>query len=348
MEMSKEEDYSEEELDEYMTLKVDPGQGPVRIDKYLIDKLVNVSRNKVQLGISSGAVTVNDKEVKSNYKVRPHDQIRILLPRSTENVGLIPEDIPLDMIYEDQDILIVNKQAGMVVHPGIGNRSGTLVNALLYHIRQVDLPILAGNPDDRPGLVHRIDKNTSGLLVVAKNDFALNHLAKQFYDHTAERLYQAIIWGQPEPESGTLRSYLGRDRKDRRKRAVCDENEGGKLAVTHYKIIEPLYYVSHVECKLETGRTHQIRVHMSHHNHPLFGDSMYGGDVIRKGTVYQKYKQFVHNCFQIMPYHALHAGVLGVTHPTNGERLLFQVDPPQNFMALLEKWRNYVNAKKES
>ncbi len=336
-----------EELLEHRTLDVDPGQSPLRIDRYLLDRLMGISRNRIQVGIRSGAILVNDQTVKPNYKVRPGDHISIVFPKSVDtDHGVKPEDIPLDIVYEDDDLLVVDKPAGMVVHPGIGNPSGTLVNALAHHMEQLDLPILAGNTRDRPGLVHRIDKNTSGLLVVAKTEYTLTHLAKQFFDHTVERLYVALIWGQPDHVEGTIDVPIGRDLKDRLKQKAYPEGEMGKRAVTHYKLIEPMYYVSLVHCWLETGRTHQIRVHMSHLGHPLFGDTRYGGDRIVKGTVFQKYRQFVKNGFEVMPYQALHAAVLGFTHPHSGERLRFEIPTPDNFDLLLAKWRTYLSSRK--
>ena len=322
---------------------VDPGQAPQRIDKYIYDRLQGVSRNRIQTAIGHGAVTVNGSKIKANYKVRPNDRIKLVIPSRQHHFDLSPEPIPLEILYEDDDLLIVNKEAGMVVHPGTGNWSGTLVNGLLHHLAKIEVPVLDGNTADRAGLVHRIDKDTSGLLVVAKSDFALTHLAKQFYDHTIERSYLALVWGQPEPLSGTIDAPIGRHPKDRLVQTTFSNGEGGRAAVTHFQVIEPMYYVSLVRCQLETGRTHQIRVHMKHLGHPLFGDQRYGGDQIRKGTVFQKYRQFVRNCFELMPHQALHAASLGFVHPRTGEPLKFEVDPPPNFQQLLDKWRNYVH-----
>lgn len=338
----------DEDLYEKLMFKVDPGQEALRIDKFLYDRLWKVSRNKIQQGIAAGSVKVNSGLIKSNYKVRPFDRIEILVPQSgAEEIKLEGENLPIDIIYEDEDLLVVNKASGMVVHPGIGNKTGTLVNALIYHLQHSDLPVLQGNSADRPGLVHRIDKNTSGLLVIAKNEFALSHLARQFYEHTTDRTYQALVWGEPDPEAGSIYGNIDRDPKDRTKRKVFPEGEGGKHAITHYKTIEKMYYVSLIECKLETGRTHQIRVHMSSIGHPLFGDTKYGGDQIIKGTVFQKYRQFVMNCFSIMPHQALHAQSLGFDHPSTGDRMIFKVDAPEAFSNLIEKWRNYVNTRKD-
>ena len=339
----------EDDLYNHISVKVDPGQGPLRIDKYLLDKMTKVSRSRIQNGIVAGAIKVNQQQVKSNYKVRPNDLITILVPKSEqEDQEIEGEDIPIEVIYEDTDILVLNKPVGLVVHPGIGNRTGTLVNALIYHLQRSDLPVLKGNPLDRPGLVHRIDKNTSGLLVTAKYEYALSHLARQFYEHSSQRSYLALVWGEPKEKEGTIESYLGRDPKDRRKQHVFDSEADGKLAITHYKVIEPMYYVSLVECTLETGRTHQIRIHMSDLGHPLFGDAKYGGAKVVKGTVFQKYKQFVHNCLTLMPHQALHAQSLGFEHPRLGERMHFSVPPPTAFQELLAKWQGYVHSRKSN
>ncbi len=327
-------------------IKVDGKQSPLRIDKFLVDRTENLSRHRIQLGIRAGLVTVNERQVKPNYKVRPHDVIRIVYPKTVVPETVVPEDIPLDIVYEDAHLMVVNKPAGMVVHPGISNYSGTLVNALAYHAKNTELPVLDGNPMDRPGLVHRIDKDTSGLLVVAKTEEALVHLAKQFFDHTVHRRYLAMVWGEPEPHVGTIDLELGRDMKNRTRMAVYPKGEGGKHAVTHYEVVEPMYYVSMVECRLETGRTHQIRVHMKHIGHPIFSDRHYGGDTIRKGTVYGKYKQFVHNCFEMMPRQALHARSLGFEHPVTGENMYFEAPLPEDFHGVLDKWRNYLHHRK--
>lgn len=336
-----------DELIDRFEVKVDPKQKPVRIDKFLLSKLEKVSRNRIQNGVKNGTVLVNDEVVKSNYKVRPRDVITIILDKPlADNVPPIPQDIPLDIYYEDDDLLVVNKPAGLVVHPGVSNYSGTLVNALAFHFR--DLPVAEGDPSNRLGLVHRIDKDTSGLLVVAKNAPTLTHLAKQFYDHTTYRRYVALIWGEPETMEGTITNRLGRNPKDRKKMMVYDDAmEGGKHSVTHYKLLEQLYYVSLIECRLETGRTHQIRVHMSNMGHPIFSDNHYGGDKIIKGTVFSKYKQFVFNCFKMMPRQALHARSLGFVHPTTGEEMIFHADLPDDFSNVLEKWRGYVNSRRK-
>jgi len=325
---------------------VDPGQTPIRIDKFLFDRLEKISRNRIQEGVSMGAITVNEQTIKANYKVRPRDVILVRIPRQRAlGEAVEPQDLPLDIVYEDETLLVVNKASGMVVHPGVGNFDGTLVNGLKYYLSNQQLPLLEGNTADRAGLVHRIDKDTSGLLVVAKTDEALAHLAKQFFDHTVERRYQSLVWGQPDEEEGTISVNIGRDLKNRTLRATFPDGREGKVAVTHYKLIEPMYYVSLVECVLETGRTHQIRVHMQHAGHPVFNDAKYGGARVVKGTVFQKYRLFVENCFKIVPYHVLHAGTLGFVHPSTGEQMHFEQPLPDNFQELLEKWRSYLASR---
>jgi len=326
---------------EHHQIDVDPGQTPVRLDKFLFDRYGHVSRNKIQNAIRAEAIMVNDSPIKPNYKVRPRDQISVVFPRVHLDEGIIPEDIPLDIIYEDADVLIVNKAAGMVVHPGVGAHSGTLVNALAFYLSGDTLPVLHGNSDDRLGLVHRIDKDTSGLLVIAKNDFAMTHLAKQFFRHEIDRKYLALVWGAPDPVEGSITGHIGRHERNRLQMTVFPEGELGKHAVTHYRTLEDLYYVSLIECRLETGRTHQIRVHMKYTGHPVFNDVRYGGDRVLKGTVFTKYKQFVENCFTLMPRHALHAHTLGFIHPGTGEKVHFEQEPPEDFQAVLEKWRHY-------
>ena len=339
---------SDSDLFEQHEILVDPGQSPLRIDKFLMDRLQNLSRNRIQTAIRAGAVQVNSVSVKPNYKVRPRDVIRMLVPRP-ETVGeaVIAEDIPLDIVHEDDDILIVNKAAGMVVHPGIGNRTGTLVSALTHYLRQTDLPVMEGNLADRPGLVHRIDKNTTGLMVIAKTEFAMSHLAKQFFDHSIRREYYALIWGAFDEPEGTITGHIGRHKKHRLKMDVYPEGDEGKEATTHYKVIEDLYYVSLVQCTLETGRTHQIRVHMSHTGHPVFNDERYGGDTIRKGTIFTKYKQFVGNCFELLPRQALHARTLGFIHPRSQQPVLFESDLPEDMQAVLDKWKSYLLHRKQ-
>ncbi len=333
----------EEILYEEQFIQVDDGQSPLRIDKFLMDRITRLSRSRIQKGIIDGSIKVNNRTIKPNYKVRPADQISVLYPRYEDSQRrLEPEDIPLDIIHEDDHVLILNKPVGLVVHPGVGNWSGTLVNGLLHYLGHTDLPSLEGNPDNRPGLVHRIDKDTSGLLVVAKNNVALTHLARQFFDHSIGRKYQALVWGQPDPEQGIIDQFIGRDPKDPTRQRAFVDMDMGKRAITHFKVIEPMYYVSLVECWLETGRTHQIRIHMKSMGHPLFGDAKYGGDRIVKGTIFQKYRQFVQNCLRIMPHQALHAASLAFDHPKTGERLTFEAPLPEHFSSVLDKWRRYV------
>ena len=334
---------------EYFTVVVDPKQTPTRLDKFLMDKLEKVSRNRIQNAITEGSILVNFKEVKSNYKTRPNDLIKIYLPKSDEDREMIsPEDIPLDIRYEDEHLMVIHKPAGLVVHPGVGNWSGTLVNGLRYYLgQQAEIPTMEGNSPDRAGLVHRIDKDTSGLLVIAKKPEAMTHLSKQFFDHKIERKYIALVWGQPDPEEGTITGYIGRDLRDRKRMKLYEEEDEGKYSVTHYKIIEKMYYVSLLECQLETGRTHQIRVHMLSQGHPLFNDKKYEGNRIRKGTVFSKYKQFVDNAFKMLPRHALHAASLGFIHPETGEKMYFEAEIPDDMNQVLEKWRAYVHSRKE-
>ena len=333
------DDQDEELLFEHHRIVADPGQSLMRIDKFLNDRLANVSRSKIQKGIDDGFVTVNDKPVKSNYKVHPNDVIVISLPEPPRDTDIVPENIPLNIVYEDDALLVVNKLPGMVVHPAYQNWSGTLVNALAYHFK--NLPQLPGN-EGKPGLVHRIDKDTSGLLVIAKTEKAMTALAKQFFDHSIERTYHAIVWGVPDPPAGTINVNLGRSLKDRRITAPFPNGDFGRHAITHYKLLRDLRYVSLVECKLETGRTHQIRAHMKYIGHPLFNDVTYGGDQILKGTVFTKYRQFVDNCFKLIPRQALHAKTLGFIHPDTQQFMQFDSELPDDFKAVLEKWENYV------
>lgn len=333
---SNEELESEDELFEHHRFEVPKGQSLVRIDKYLMQVVENTTRNKIQQAATEGNILVNEVAVKSNYKVKPFDVIRYLMAHPPYEYLLEPEDIPLNIIYEDDQLLVINKEAGMVVHPGHGNYSGTLVNALAFHFE--NLPM---NSSERPGLVHRIDKNTSGLLVIAKTDHAMAYLAKQFADKTSEREYIALVWGNPLEEEGTIRGFIGRHLKDRMQMAVFQDEAYGKPAVTHYKVLERFGYVTLISCKLETGRTHQIRAHMKHNGHPLFNDQRYGGDQILKGTTFTKYKQFVENCFKILPRQALHAKTLGFEHPTTKEFMRFDSQIPTDLMECIEKWRNY-------
>jgi len=305
-----------------------------------MDRLPNASRNKIQTGIEVGAVLVNEKPTKSSYKIRPSDLITISLPEPPREDVVVPEDIPITIVYEDDDILVVNKKAGMVVHPAYNNWTGTLVNALAFHLK--DLPTHK-NGEIRPGLVHRIDKDTSGLLVIAKTEFAMSHLGKQFFDHSIERTYYALVWGIPDPEDGTIDLFVGRSNKDRKVMAVHpEESEIGKRAITHYKTLKAMRYVSLVQCNLETGRTHQIRIHMKHKGYPLFNDATYGGDRVIKGTTFTKYKQFVDNCFKIIPRQALHAKSLGFIHPRTKKLMQFDSELPEDMMNVIAKWEKYV------
>lgn len=332
-----EDEQEEQELFEHQRIVADKGQALLRVDKFLMHKVENTSRNRIQNAIDSGSVLVNDKEVKASYKVKPFDIVTVVFPDPPRDTEVYPEDIPLDIVYEDDDVLLVNKEAGMVVHPGYNNYTGTLVNALTFHLSQ--LPTMPGNTG-RPGLVHRIDKDTSGLLVIAKNEWAMTCLAKQFFDHKIERKYIALVWGDIT-EHGTVTGYIGRDLKDRRIMTLYEDPEQGKWSVTHYKVLERMGYVTLIECQLETGRTHQIRAHMKSIGHPLFNDTSYGGDKIRKGTVFTKYKQFVENCFAIMPRQALHAQNLGFEHPKTKEFMGFEEPMPEDFRLVVEKWRAY-------
>lgn len=328
----------EQDLYEHLRIVVDKGQSLLRVDKFLMQRVENASRNRIQNAIEAGNVLVNEKVIKASYKVKPNDIITVVLPHPPRDTEVYPENIPLDFVYEDDDLLVVNKAAGMVVHPGFNNYTGTLVNALVYHFQQ--LPQLPGN-EGRPGLVHRIDKDTSGLLLISKNERSLTYLARQFYDHSITRKYLALVWGDLN-EDGTVTGYIGRSAKDRRVMDIYQDEEKGKWAVTHYKVLERFGYVTLIECQLETGRTHQIRAHMKYLGHPLFSDATYGGDRILKGTVNGKYKQFVENCFELMPRQALHAQTLGFIHPTSKHYLHFEAPLPNDFTAVLEKWRNYI------
>jgi len=327
---------TDDELFEHHRFEVPKGQSMLRIDKYLMQVVENATRNKIQQAATAGNILVNEQPVKSNYKVKPLDVIRVLMPHPPFEYLLEPENIPINVIYEDDQLLVVNKEAGMVVHPGHGNYSGTLVNALAYHFE--NLPM---NSSERPGLVHRIDKNTSGLLVIAKTDFAMAYLTKQFAAKTSEREYIALVWGNVEEEEGTVRGFIGRHVKDRMQMAIFEDESMGKPAVTHYKVLERLGYVTLISCKLETGRTHQIRAHMKHIGHTLFNDERYGGHNILKGTTFTKYKQFVDNCFKVLPRQALHAKTLGFEHPITKEFLRFDTEIPQDMAECIEKWRTY-------
>lgn len=343
------EETQAEDLYEHHRIVADPKQSLMRIDKFLMVRLDKVSRNKIQNAIRAGSIIVNNDTIKPNYKIKPGDIVSIVLPKPLEEVVRPKaENIPLDIRYEDEDVMVLYKPPGMVVHPGVGNYSGTLVNALAYYFGNSDMPIKEGSPENRLGLVHRIDKDTSGLLVIAKTDYAMTHLAKQFFHHTIYRRYWALVWGEPAEDSGTIATRIGRHPRHRMSMAVYDEfTEGGKDAVTHFSVLEKLYYVTLIECRLETGRTHQIRVHMSHMGHPIFSDPRYGGDKIVKGTIFSKYKKFVENCFELIPRQALHAKSLGFVHPTTGKEMYFDSELPEDFQRALEKWRNYLASRKE-
>jgi 23S rRNA pseudouridine1911/1915/1917 synthase len=326
------------ELYEHFRFIVDKGQGTLRIDKYLMTKIENASRNRIQNAANAGNILVNDKVIKPNYKIRPNDVISIVLAYPPKDTEIYPENIPLQILFEDEEILVVNKEAGMVVHPAHGNFNGTLQNALLYHLQnnsgKTDTPA-------KPFLVHRIDKDTSGILLVAKNELAQSKIAKQFFDHTIDRKYVALVWGNLKEDEGTISGYIGRDIRDRLIMKIYENENQGRSAVTHYKVLERFGYVTLVECVLETGRTHQIRAHFKHIGHPLFNDEKYGGDEILKGTTFTKYKQFVQNCFKLMPRQALHAKSLGFVHPSTKEYMFFTSDYPDDLNAVIEKWRNY-------
>lgn len=338
----QEEQLDQNELFEHFRFEADKGQGTLRIDKFLFNKLEGTSRSRIQAAASAGSILVNEKVVKSNYKVKPLDIISIVLPNPPRKIELIPQDIPLDIVYEDPDLLVVNKKPGMVVHPGHGNYSGTLINALMYHLK--DNPMFQTG-EERPGLVHRIDKNTSGLLLVAKNEVAMSKLAMQFYNKTTKRTYQALVWGNMEEKEGTITGNLGRNPKDRTKMMVFPDESYGKHAVTHYTVLEQFGYVNLVECRLETGRTHQIRAHFQYLKHPLFNDFEYGGDKILRGTTFTKYKQFITNCFNILPRQALHAKSLGFIHPTTDKEMLFESELPEDMQIVLDKWRKYITGR---
>ena len=333
------EETGSDDLYEHFRFVADKGQSPLRVDKYLMNKVENATRNKIQKAAKDGNIYVNDAVVKQNYKVKAGDVVTVLFEHPPYELLLTPENIPIDIVYEDDQVLVVNKAAGMVVHPGHGNYSGTLINALTFHFDN-----LPNNSSNRPGLVHRIDKDTSGLLVVAKTETAMTHLSKQFFNKTTEREYVALVWGDVKEDTGTIEGHIGRHPKNRLQNTVFlgDEAElKGKPAVTHYKVIERLGYVTLVSCTLETGRTHQIRVHLKHIGHTLFNDERYGGEKILKGTTFSKYKQFVENCFKILPRQALHARTLGFEHPVTGKILRFEAPIPEDITLCIEKWRNY-------
>ncbi len=332
------------ELFEHFRIPVDPGQEPLRIDKFLFQRIANTSRNKIQLAAAAGNILVNDKAVKSNYKVKPGDVISVVLSHPPRDTEILPEDIPVQVVYEDKDVIVVNKPAGMVVHPAHANYTGTLLNALAGYFKKNNTKEVENGFGY---LVHRIDKDTTGLLLVAKNELAQTKLAKQFFDHRVKRTYQALVWGDFDENEGTITGNLGRHPKDRRMMTVFPDGSYGKHAVTHYRVIERFGYVTLVECRLETGRTHQIRAHFRYIGHPLFSDERYGGNQILKGTLFTKYKQFVQNCFKILPRQALHAQTLGFEHPVSGKMLEFSSPMPEDMQTVIEKWRKYT-AQKEA
>ncbi|NJC26910.1 RluA family pseudouridine synthase [Neolewinella antarctica] len=336
---------------ETQTITVDPGQQPIRIDKFLSIRLGKISRNRLQNGIKKGTILVDGEQVKVNHLINPGEVISIEVPRYRPEGEeyVIPQDIPLDIRYEDDYLMVIHKPAGMVVHPAPGHRDGTLVNALKFYLDREDIPTLPGNDENRVGLVHRIDKDTSGLMLVAKTENTMTHLAKQFFDHSIDRIYQAVCWGEPDPPAGTIDAHLGRDQNNRQKYRVFEEPEDNhKHAITHYQTLEGLYYVSLLQLKLETGRTHQIRVHMQSIGHPLFSDSRYGGDRIVKGTIYSKYRIFAERCFEACPRQALHAKSIAFTHPETGERMTFVSDLPDDMQTMLDRWRNYATSKRQN
>ncbi len=336
---------SSDEYYERQQFTADPKQSLIRLDKFLFDRMSNRSRNKVQNAIRAGSVTVDNKEVKPSYKIKPGNIVSIILPKLLgEDEQIMAQKIPLDIYYEDDDVLVINKPFNLAVHPGVGIPNGTLVNAVAWHLQEksASLPVKEGNEPNRAGIVHRIDKDTTGLMVVAKNDYAMTHLANQFFHHTIERRYQALVWGDPEQDSGTIKGHIGRNPNDRRLFMVFPEGEEGKWAITHWHVIERFYYCTLVECQLETGRTHQIRVHMKYAGHTLFGDPRYGGNQILKGTIYSKYKHFVEENLKLMPRQALHAKVLGFEHPRTGEHIRFESPLPKDMQKVIDNWREYV------
>jgi len=337
----QEDEFSNSDLlYEHFSFKADLGQSPLRVDKFLMSRIENATRNKIQQAAKAGSIHVDGQPVKSNFKVKGGNTVKVLFTHPPYENLLMPEAMELDIVYEDDYLVVLNKEAGLVVHPGHGNYAGTLLNGLLHHFTQ-----LPKNSNDRPGLVHRIDKDTSGLLVVAKTESAMTHLAQQFFEKTSERKYKALVWGDFETDQGTYTGAIGRHPKNRLQMAVFEDNSQGKQAVTHFKVVERFGYVTLVECQLETGRTHQIRAHMKYYGHPLFNDARYGGDAILKGTNFTKYKQFVENCFKILPRQALHAETLGFVHPVTGEKMQFETPIPPDMEEALEKWRHYAKHK---
>jgi len=331
---------SDEQFYEHYAFQADPGQDALRVDKFLMNRIENATRNKIQKAAKSGAILVNENPVKSNYRVKGGDQVRVVFTYPPHENLLTPEALSLDIVYEDNELIVVNKKAGIVVHPGYGNYSGTLINGLLHHFENLPL-----NSSNRPGLVHRIDKDTSGLVVVAKTDQSMVNLSKQFRDKTSTRKYIALVWGDVKDDEGTVEGHIGRHPKNRLQMTVYPEGDSGKMAITHYKIIERLGYVTLIECSLETGRTHQIRAHMKFIGHTLFNDARYGGDAILRGTTFTKYKQFVQNCFSLLPRQALHAQTLGFEHPAQKKWIDFEAPLPEDMKVTINKWRNYAQHK---
>ena len=338
----------EQDLYEHHRIVVDKGQELIRIDKFIVNRIQNATRNKVQNAIDAGNIKVNENTVKANYRIKPFDVITIFYAHPPSDTELIPENIPLTIVYEDKDVVVVNKEPGMVVHPAYGHYSGTLVHALAYHFKNLpdNKQIIDGKEISRPGLLHRIDKNTSGILIIAKNEIAMQKLSKDFFHHNLDRRYIALVWGDFEENEGTITAHVGRNLKNRKIMDTFPKGEYGKSAITHYKVLERFGYVTLIECKLETGRTHQIRVHMKHLGHPLFNDNEYGGDKIIKGTTFAKYKQFVENCFELCPRQALHAKSLEITHPSTGKILKFDSQLPTDMQGVIEKWRVYSTSYK--
>lgn len=336
---------NEQEMYEHFRFVSDPGQSLLRVDKFLASRIDKASRSRIQAAAEAGNILVNDVPVKSNYKVKPGDIVVVVMDYPRRELKIIAEDIPLNIVYEDDDLLVINKPPGLVVHPGHGNYTGTLVNGLLFYLK--DLPLF-DTGDTRPGLIHRIDKETSGLLVVAKTEQAKNGLGIQFFNKTSVRKYEALVWGNLKEDSGTVTGNIGRSISNRQIFTVFPDGEHGKPAVTHYRVLEKLGYVNLIECQLETGRTHQIRVHMKYIGHPLFNDSTYGGDQILRGTTYTKYRQFVQNCFQLLPRQALHAKTLGFIHPSTGKAMLFESELPEDMQAVIDRWRNYITNRESN
>lgn len=328
----------DQELFEHYRIIADKGQELLRIDKFLMNRLENTSRTRIQATAQAGNILVNQKAVKPNYRVKPGDVISVVFAHPPRDREIMPENIPLNILYEDEELIVINKEAGLVVHPGYGNYTGTLVNALVYHFQH--LPLYRNN-QPRPGLVHRLDKNTSGVMVIAKNEVAMSHLARQFYERTSRRLYEALVWGDFDHHEGTVTGHLGRDIRERKMMAVYPDGSQGKHAVTHYRLLKSFGFVSLIECRLETGRTHQIRAHMKYIGHPLFNDALYGGDQILKGNRSSSYRQFIENCFQLIPGQALHAKCLGFKHPLSGKEMFFESPLPEGFIQLIQRWEKY-------